>query len=73
MDINTVYGRTAGWEKGEVAGSQYLPCYLHTHYTGERATGCPVEPLKCRRAMSAARFWQQFDRATDRFSVKIQV
>lgn len=44
MDINTMHGMTIGWEKGEVAGSQYLPWYLPTQHTGERAKGCTVKP-----------------------------
>lgn len=55
MDINTIYGMSIGWEKGQLAGSQYLPWYLHTQYTGERAKG-HSQTLMCRQAMSAVIF-----------------
>ena len=50
MDIDTVCGVTAGWEKENVAGSQYSPWDLHTHNT-------PQSQISTRRqAMSAAIF-----------------
>lgn len=52
MDINTVHDVTVGWVMGSIAGSQYLPWYLHTHKALERGLKSAQLNHKCRQAMS---------------------
>ena len=68
MDIDTVCGVTAGWEKENVAGSQYSPWDLHTH-TIHRRVKSQREDRQCQRRYLAA-FWLSDKQV---FSVKIQV